>query len=185
MKKYGVGIIGCGRVWQYHQLALKHSDKIQCARVFDLDADRAREASKLTGANPAATVEEVFDDDRVDIVSVLTPAHTHAEIVEKAAAAGKHLMLEKPMAASLDDAIRISRAIRDAGVRCFHPTLRALVKDLFEKLSEPTAVDGPLGPVRGGFHTVLSLPFKWASWFADRRQCLPYASTVPMCLTRF
>jgi predicted dehydrogenase len=79
------------------------------------------------------------------------------------------------MAVNLADAERIVQAIRKAGARCFHPTLRALGSDLFEKLAQLTAPDGILGPVKGGFYSVTGLPFSWSSWFAERDKCLPYA----------
>ena len=175
MKTYGVGIIGCGRVSQYHREAVGRAKRVKCTQVYDPVADRAEETAKETGARVAASAEALLRSGDVDIVSVLTPAYTHAGLVEAGAAAGKHFMLEKPMAASLEDAERIVRAVRDAGVRCFHPTLRALGSDLFEKLKELTSPDGPLGPVKGGFYTVMGLPFGWASWFEERGKCLPYA----------
>ncbi len=108
----------------------------------------------------------------VDIVSILTPAATHADLVEMAARAGKHLMLEKPMANRLAEAERITAAIRKAGVKCFHPTLRALGSDMYAKMGELTAPTGPLGPVRCGLLHIVSAPFDWATgWMLDRRRC--------------
>jgi predicted dehydrogenase len=150
-------------------LAFDNSDRIQCVCVYDPQAERARAAADSTGARIAATAEDV------DIVAVLTPAPTHADLVEVGASAGKHFMLEKPIATTLNDARRICRAINEAGVACYHPTLRALGRDLFAKLRELTSPDGELGAVRCGFFNVLGVPFPWAQWFADRSKCLPAA----------
>lgn len=84
-------------------------------------------------------------------------------------------MLEKPMANSAADAERIIRAIDGNGVKCFHPTLRALGDDLFIKLKELTTADGQLGSVRRGFFHLVGAPFIWADWFKDRGKCVPIA----------
>lgn len=176
MKTYGVGIIGCGSVWEKsHKLVFSNSDRLKCVCIYDLNAERAKEAAELTGARVAGSAEEVLRANDVDIVSILTPAVTHADLVEIGAEAGKHFMIEKPIAANMDDAIRIANAIRNAGVHCFHPTLRALASDLFTKLKELTMPDGLLGKVRGGFHSLLGRPFPWAPWVQDRKLCVPYA----------
>jgi predicted dehydrogenase len=65
---------------------------------------------------PVTDLQEVFEDDDIDVVVVATPPTTHADIVVAAAEAGKHVMCEKPFAHSLDDAIRMRDAARDAGV---------------------------------------------------------------------
>jgi predicted dehydrogenase len=57
-------------------------------------------------------------------------------------------------------------------VKCFHPTLRALASDMFEKMVQLTAPTGPLGPVRCGLLHMVTKPFDWAtSWMLDRNRC--------------
>ena len=185
MKTYGVGIVGCGEVSKKHRLAFDHSDRLRCATVFDPVSDLCQEAAAATGARQARSAEEVLTADDVDIVAILTPVVTHADMVETAAAAGKHLMLEKPMAVDLADGQRIVDAIGAAGVKCFHPTLRALASDLFDELRAWTADDGPLGAVRAGFYHLVASPVAPSAWMTDRNCCFPPAEYDPHVFDTF
>ncbi len=185
MKTYGIGVLGCGDVWQRHRLAFEHSSRLKCVCVYDPAEERAREAAELTGARIARDANEVLTDSGVDIVAVLTPVFTHVDLVEAGAAAGKHFMLEKPMATTLAEAERIVKAIEDAGVKCFHPTLRALASDLFEKLVEITDESGPLGPIRAAFYQLIASPIIAAAWLRDRNSCFPPAEYDPHVFDTF
>jgi predicted dehydrogenase len=186
MKQHGVGVIGCGSVWEKaHRHVFGHTSRVKCVRVFDTSAERAAKAAEAVGAQVAARVSDITEADDLDIVAVLSPATTHADIVEAAAKTGKHFMLEKPMAGTLADAQRIVRAVREAGVVCFHPTLRALYCDLFDKLKELSADDGPLGPLRCGLFHMVGDAFGWASWFQDRKQCFPPAEYAAHVMDTF
>ncbi|MBI2437419.1 MAG: Gfo/Idh/MocA family oxidoreductase [Lentisphaerae bacterium] len=175
MRTFGVGVIGCGGVWEHHRVALTRTPRVKCRRVFDLDPERTRKAAAQSGAQAAQSADEILEAPDVDIVAVLTPAVTHADLVEKGADRAKHFMLEKPMATTLADGLRIVNAIKRSGVKCFHPTLRALFSDLFDQFRLLTAPDGLLGPVQCGLYHLVGSPFTWAGWFADRRYCLPEA----------
>src|ERR1700730_3280055 len=89
-----------------------------CAR----DADRARANLATYGiALPGARITTRYDDvlaaGDVDIVSIATPNHLHAEHSVAAARAGKHLLLEKPTGLDAAELVRIRDAVRLAGVR--------------------------------------------------------------------
>lgn len=182
---YNVGVVGCGDVWARHAPAFERSTRIRCTRVFDPVAERAASAAAATGARIANSAEEVLTADDVDIAAILTPVFTHAEMAERAAGAGKHLMLEKPLATTLADGQRIVDAVERAGVKCFHPTLRALASDLFDELRAWTADDGPVGPVRAGFYHLVGTPAASAAWLTDRTHCFPPAEYAPHVLDTF
>ena len=118
MKTYGVGIVGCGEVWGWHREAFDHLDCLRCVAVYDPNAERQAAAAAATGAREAASADEVLTAADVDIAAILTPVFTHADMVETATGAGKHLMLEKPMAIGLAEGQRIVDAISNAGVKC-------------------------------------------------------------------
>jgi len=185
MKTYRVGVIGCGAVWKYHRLALEMSDRLTCACVYDPVVERTQEAAALTGGSAAASAEQVLTAADVDIVTVLSPSFTHADYVEIGAAAGKHFMLEKPMSATLAESERIVRAIAAAGVKCFHPTLRALASDVFVKLQELTADSGPLGRVQSAFYHLVGAPLTRSPWMIDRNCCFPPAEYDPHVFDTF
>lgn len=72
-----------------------------------------RSAERL-GAERAATAEQIFSADDVDVVHVCTPNHLHWEQATAALAAGKHVICEKPLATTLDDAAALVEAAADA-----------------------------------------------------------------------
>jgi predicted dehydrogenase len=81
------------------------------ATVCDLDAARAqRLLAVIPGARAKATLDEVLADPAVDIVCICTPPFTHRELTLRALAAGKHVVCEKPLVASLAELDKLERA---------------------------------------------------------------------------
>jgi predicted dehydrogenase len=112
---HGLGIIGLGVIsGQYLQTIAGHPD-VKVVAVADLNATRAVEVGAATGAE-ALEVDALFEDPRVDTVLNLTIPAAHADIALRAIAAGKHVYGEKPLAAGLDDAVRVVDAGAAAGV---------------------------------------------------------------------
>lgn len=117
--KRGFGIIGAGMIAGIHADALRHSEKAYFAGAYDINAEAAR---KLVGGGGGeervySSVDELLADPRVQAVTVATPNHLHTALVLKAAAAGKHVLCEKPPAMSLQETDRMIAACRKAGVR--------------------------------------------------------------------
>lgn len=97
-----VAIVGAGGISPRHILSIKTFENANIVGIIDKNKENARNRAELCGAR-------VFDDlsdclDLVDMVFVLTPPSTHAEIAIKAMNAGKHVVIEKPVAASVEDA---------------------------------------------------------------------------------
>jgi predicted dehydrogenase len=112
-----IGMLGCGsmgRVWT--QTIATHPTCI-LARVFDPDAATAAAGAAAAQCAAAPSVDAVLTAADVDVVLVATPSWTHADLVCRAAAAGKHVLCEKPMALTLGDCRRMARAARDHGVQ--------------------------------------------------------------------
>jgi predicted dehydrogenase len=101
----------------------------------------------------------LFDSENVDIVTIATPPFARAEYVKMACAAGKHLMVEKPMARTLEDALSIFSAVRESGVKCFVPFARA-VSSMMRKIVDAFESDRFGRPV-AFIHTNLSTPYGW------------------------
>lgn len=117
--KRGFGIIGAGMIAGIHADALRKSGKAYLAGAFDVNTEAAR---KLVGGGGGeervySSVDELLADPRVQAVTVATPNHLHTALVLKAAAAGKHVLCEKPPAMSLVETDRMIEACRQAGVR--------------------------------------------------------------------
>ena len=89
--------------------------------IADLSlANREAAASLFPRARRYADAFELLQGEQLDFCDICTPPHTHRPLVEAAAARGLHLLCEKPLAPSLDEALRIARAVRQAEV-VFHP----------------------------------------------------------------
>lgn len=93
-----VGIVGLGMAVTPHAkslLDLKH--RVQVAYAFSPSAERRRKFAERFPFPQCDRLETILDDTAVDAVLVLTPPNTHLDIVERCAAAGKHVLLEKPL----------------------------------------------------------------------------------------
>jgi predicted dehydrogenase len=102
--------------------------------VCDLDVGRAeRLAAPYAGVRCTAVVEAVLDDPLVEAVAIATPAATHADLAIACLRAGKHVLVEKPLAASVADAQRMievadreGRIIMCDHTYCYSPAVRAI-----------------------------------------------------------
>lgn len=116
-----VGVIGCGvRGIGAHVrtlLKMKETDNVQVTAACDVFTKRARQAADMTGGKPYQDYHELLADKDVDVVVIATPDHWHAQMAIDAAAAGKHIYCEKPMAHSVEDAKRVVAKIRETGVK--------------------------------------------------------------------
>jgi predicted dehydrogenase len=158
-KVYGVGVIGCGVIWQNaHMPGLMRMDgEAKIRMVYDTNPAMAEKAASSTGGHLARAAEELFASKEIDIVSILTPPFARAGYVEMACASEKHLMLEKPIAKDLQESLRICRMIRKAGIKCFVPFRRATRPSVGEAVD--LARSGVLGKPVGFAHTNVSGPY--------------------------
>jgi predicted dehydrogenase len=86
---------------------LVSSDATELTWVIDSDRGRAERLARPAGASTAASVEEILQEDNFGAVAVATPAATHHEIAMAALAAGKHVLVEKPIASSYEQGVEM------------------------------------------------------------------------------
>jgi predicted dehydrogenase len=123
MNPTGFALVGCGRIAQRY-LDLLGGEKVEGAMltaVCDVKQDRARAAAEKNGVPQFADMHEMMRSaaNAVDVVCVLTESGMHARHVIELARYGKHILVEKPMALTLNDAEDMIRACDEAGVRLF------------------------------------------------------------------
>ena len=118
MDTVGVALIGAGRMGAFHgETVSRRLPGARLVAVADPAPGAAERLAGQLGADRAyADVQQVWDDPEVDAVVIASPARTHAGLVVAAAAAGKGVFCEKPMAVTLEDADRAIDAARSAGV---------------------------------------------------------------------
>ena len=119
MDELRVGFIGAGRISDLHALEYLANDRARIVAVCDVDPEIARARGEKWGV-PADHIFTDYHDllalPEVDLVEILLPHHLHRQATLDAAAAGKHISLQKPMALSVKEADEMIAAAEKAGV---------------------------------------------------------------------
>ncbi len=123
-KRYNVGIIGYGWVATAHIAAINATPHAQVTAVCSARPLNSAEVSARHGGNIKclSSVEEMLKDPDIHVVSICSYPQDHAKHAVAAAKAGKHLIIEKPLALNWQDCLAIQTAVQDAGVKtcvCF------------------------------------------------------------------
>lgn len=116
---FGYGLIGCGWVASAHAWGVKalESEGVELVAVADVDPTRAQAIADRFGAEEVyLTPQELLERPDIDAVSVCVPDYLHHDVVMAAAAAGKHVLCEKPLAMTVAQADEMVEACRNAGV---------------------------------------------------------------------
>lgn len=112
MKQYNLGIIGVGMYGKVLMKYLKQDKRANIVWVNSASEATTRSAAEAFGIERWSTdYRDVLNDPAVDAVVIATPPFLHTEQLEAALAAGKHILLEKPMAESLESVRRIANAV--------------------------------------------------------------------------
>lgn len=118
-RKVRIGIIGCGGIANgKHLPSLKAVEGVEIVAFCDLIIEKAEKAAREYGTPDAKTYtdyKELLKDESIEVVHVLTPNRSHADITIDALHAGKHVMCEKPMAKTAADAKRMLDAAKETG----------------------------------------------------------------------
>jgi predicted dehydrogenase len=119
MKTYGVALVGPGNVAKAHLMSIRDTARAELVSIFVRDLERGRVWADEQGVNcPVYTdLGQLLARDDVDIVILCTPNHLHASQTIQAAEAGKHVLIEKPVAINLPDLHATQAAVHKAGVR--------------------------------------------------------------------
>jgi predicted dehydrogenase len=100
-------VIGVGAMGRNHARVYKEILDVELAAVADLDPAQTAEAARLHGARAYADYRVMLEEIRPDVVTVAVPTHAHCEVVLDALEAGCHVLVEKPIAATLEEGRRI------------------------------------------------------------------------------
>jgi predicted dehydrogenase len=116
MKTIKTAVIGCGKVAHYHAQALKSIPESDFAAVYGRDLSKARAFAARYQVNAYDDVAQMIAAERIGAVIVCTPHPAHAGPAIAAARAGAHVLVEKPLASSLEDCDAMIQAAMEAGV---------------------------------------------------------------------
>lgn len=121
----GVAVIGAGMAGRAHAHGYRSAQtvfsaglpEIRLVSVADLNTELAADTARRYGfARSDSSWQDIVAADDIDAVSVVVANHLHREIVEALAAAGKHILCEKPLAPTSDDAEAMAQAVEAAGI---------------------------------------------------------------------
>jgi predicted dehydrogenase len=114
--KIGLGLVGLGWFGAVLIDRAKATGLSEVVSCFARRAEARAAFAEANGCSAAESLEAMLEDPTVDAVLIATPHSTHPELVERAAAAGKHIFVEKPLALTVADARRAIAAAQKAGV---------------------------------------------------------------------
>src|SRR5919112_3594640 len=152
-----------------HLNAYANNPEAEVVGVADANRESAAAKAELAGARPYASYEELVAAEDVEVVDVCLPTAFHKELAVKAAGEGRHVILEKPIARTMEDAQQILEAFSgDGGPHLF---VGHVVRFFPEYVGIKEKIDaGDLGTV-GVVRTSRRSPFLlgWNDWYADWR----------------
>lgn len=111
------GLIGCGEIAVQTSKSILSSGASCVVHCMDVRGPLAEDLAAKHGAKATANLDDLLKDDRVQAVIVSTPHYLHSPLAVRAARAGKHVIGEKPMATTLDEADAMIEAADKAGVK--------------------------------------------------------------------
>ncbi|MBV7338407.1 Gfo/Idh/MocA family oxidoreductase [Chloroflexi bacterium TSY] len=112
-----VGLIGCGRVAPRHAQSLQQISNTTLVAVADPKIERANNFAQEYGVTAYGDHRILLEDPNIDAVTICVPSGLHAQVTLDALAAGKHVLVEKPIALNLDDADRMIAMAKEKNLR--------------------------------------------------------------------
>lgn len=113
-----VGIVGAGAIARRgHLPVFRTMENIEFAGIADLDIQLGEKVAAEFGiGRVVSSCEELLEDDTIQLVDVCTPTQTHLQVIRTAATHKKHVLVEKPVSITLEDALEIRNIVRDNGI---------------------------------------------------------------------
>jgi len=115
---YGIGLVGCGGIVNYAHLPAYKAHRLNVVACYDRNPEAAEQTAREHGIpTVAVSLEQLLADDRIQIVDIAVPPWHQLGVVEQVAAAGKHMLCQKPLSNTYREAARIVELARAAGVK--------------------------------------------------------------------
>jgi predicted dehydrogenase len=115
--RFRVGLVGAGYISEFHVSALRRVPNVSIVGITDVDASRSRAAVERFGLPASFPSVKAMVAAGVDVVHVLTPPAHHAAVAVEALELGCHVLVEKPLATSVEECDRIAQAAKAASKR--------------------------------------------------------------------
>jgi len=173
MNKINLAIIGCGAIADVHaENVLSMSDRVNLSAVVDIDEEVAQRKALLWRVKDYYTdYREVLKRDDITAVDICLPHYLHKPVTIESAEAGKHILCEKPIANTLEEAEAMIEAARESGVKlmiaevvCYNP-LYHQIKELIER-----GYVGEIFMIRMTREHEMHQYLRERPWFLDKRK---------------
>lgn len=147
-KSIKAGLIGFGFIGEVHARAIRASNGTVVSIAGATLQDAQMSAAKL-GIPNAVTVKEMVKDPEIDVIHICTPNVFHAELAEMAIRAGKHVICEKPLAVSVEQAEHLTRLASEFGVVATVPFVYRYYASVREARTRISNLEEPLNLLHG------------------------------------
>ena len=114
MDKVNISLIGVGRMGQFHLNVINQINQINLAGIYDANEDHLNELSQKYNINKFNSIDEAIDN--ADAVIIASPTIYHFEIAKKAVEKGKHVLVEKPMTETYEQALELESLVKQKNV---------------------------------------------------------------------
>jgi len=166
MEKVGFGVIGYGIWGSFHARVYAQEDNSQLIAVCDIDEERARQIAEKTGAKRYYTdFKKLVQDPDIGAVSIVTPDFAHLEPAIAAIKARKHILIEKPLATTVEEAEKIVNEAASAGTKLmvdFHNRWNPCLMNIKNALDKRELGTLSLAYLRQS--NPRRVPLEWLSW---------------------
>jgi len=161
-----VALLGAGHISDYHISGLREAGASVRAIFSRSEARAAAKAAQHAIPHHTSDHRSLLASDDIDAVVIATPDFTHAALAVAAAEAGKAILLQKPMARSAGECLRILEAVDKAGVLC----CVSFLQRYFEEVGELRALlaAAALGPIHSVRQRNATPGADWAGWFYEK-----------------
>jgi len=157
-EKIGIAMIGCGQIARAHLLAIAVNPHAELVAAMDVVEERVAAVAGKYDAKPYTSVEAVLADENVDAVVLPLPHHLHCPIAVQSAEAGKHILVEKPMALDFAEARQMVDAAESAGVHLMVGQSTRFLPEVWA--AKKVIQQGTLGQIRQCIHQ--------RAWFTEK-----------------
>jgi predicted dehydrogenase len=160
-------VVGAGFIGIEHAAAYAADPAAELVAIVDADPARSTAAAEAHGGRSYPTLSAMLGDARPEVVSVCVPTADHRPVVDEIAAAGGHVLLEKPMAPSVADCDAIAAACQAAGVTLMLGFTHRFHRELLE--ARRIVASGELGePILAQDVFAFGEHGPWPAWYYDR-----------------
>ncbi|MCA1321655.1 Gfo/Idh/MocA family oxidoreductase [Bacillus tianshenii] len=164
-----VGVIGLGSISEHHINPYLNNDEVELVALCDINEQRLKDKGQQYNVQKLySDHRELLKDDAIDAVSICTWNNSHAEIAEACLKAGKHVLVEKPLSITLEEAAKVKKAAEESNKVAQVGFVRRFGNNT--KLLKEFIDSGELGKLYYAKASILRRLGNPGGWFSDKER---------------